>query len=40
MKLINVVFKYIWLLVAIEPKHRQIIQIYISFDRNMIIAEH
>ena len=33
MKLINVGFKYIWLWVAIEPKHRQIIQIDISFER-------
>ena len=40
MKLINVGFKYIWLLVAIEPKHRQIIQIDISFDRDMLISEH
>jgi|SRR3954447_5811821 transposase-like protein len=40
MKLINVGFKYIWLLVTIEPKHRQIIQIYISIKRDMLIAEH
>jgi putative transposase len=32
--------RYICLWVAIEPKHRQILQIDISFERNMLIAEH
>ena len=32
--------KYIWLWVAIEPKHRQILlQIDISFERTMLVAE-
>ncbi len=30
---------YIWLGVAIEPKHRQILQIDISFERTMLVAE-
>jgi transposase-like protein len=38
--LIKVGSKLIWLwIVIIEPEHRQIIQIDISFERNMIIAE-
>jgi transposase-like protein len=32
--------RYIWLWVAIEPKHRQILQVDISFERNMLIDEH
>ncbi len=37
--LIKIGSKYAWLWVAIEPKHRQILQIDISFERNMLIAE-
>ena len=32
--------RYIWLLVAIEPKHKQILHIDISFERTMLVAEH
>ena len=38
--LIKVGFDLIWLWVAIEPKHRQILYIDISFERYMLIAEH
>ena len=31
--------QYIWLWVAIEPKHRQVLHIDISFERNMLVAE-
>ena len=31
--------RHVWLWVAIEPKHRQIIQAEISFERNMLVAE-
>jgi len=40
MKLIKVGFKYIWLLVAIEQKHRQITQIDISFEKDILIAKY
>jgi putative transposase len=30
--------RYIWLWVAIEPKHRQILHIDISFERTMLIV--
>ena len=30
--------QYIWLWVAIEPKHRQVLHIDISFERNMFIV--
>jgi putative transposase len=36
---IKVGSQYIWLWVAIEPKHKQILQIDTSFERNMLIAE-
>jgi putative transposase len=36
---IKVGSQYIWLWVAIEPKHRQILQIDISFERTMLVAE-
>lgn len=36
---IKVGSQYIWLWVAIEPKHRQILQLDISFERNMLVAE-
>jgi transposase-like protein len=39
MKLIKIGSKYIWLWVAIEPDHRQILHIDISFERNMLIVE-
>jgi putative transposase len=39
--LIKVGSELIWLWVAIEPKHRQILHIDISFERNMlVVAEH
>jgi transposase-like protein len=38
--LIKVGFDLIWLWVAIEPKHRKILHIDISFERDMLIAEH
>ena len=31
--------RYIWLWVAIEPKHKQILQVDISFERTMLVAE-
>jgi len=31
--------QFIWIWIAIEPKHRQILQIDISFERTMLIAE-
>ena len=31
--------EYIWLWVAIEPKNRQILELYVSLERNMLIAE-
>ena len=37
--LIKVGFDLIWLWVAIEPKHRQILHINISFERTMLVAE-
>ncbi len=37
---IKVGSQYIWLWVAIEPKHRQILQFDISFERSMLVAEH
>ena len=37
---IKVISKYIWIWVAtIEPKHRPILQIDISFERNMLVDE-
>ena len=36
---IKVGSQYIWLWVAIEPKHKQILQIDTSFERTMLIAE-
>jgi putative transposase len=36
---IKVGSQYIWLWVAIEPKHRQILQFDISFERSMLVAE-
>ena len=36
---IKVGSQYIWLWIAIEPKHRQILQLDISFERNMLVAE-
>ena len=38
--LIKVGSDLIWLWVAIEPKHRQILRIDISFDRDMLISVH
>jgi putative transposase len=37
--LIKIGSKYVWLWVAIEPKHRQIIKADISFERTMLVAE-
>src|SRR3954451_21158291 len=37
--LIKVGSDLIWLWVAIEPKHRQILHIDISFERTMLVAE-
>jgi putative transposase len=37
--MIKVGSKYVWLWVPIEPKHRQILQIDISFERTMLVAE-
>jgi putative transposase len=37
--LIKIGSKYVWLWVAIEPKHRQIIKADISFERIMLVAE-
>ena len=37
--LIKIGSKYVWLWIVIEPKNRQILQIDISFERNMLIAE-
>ena len=37
--LIKFGFDLIWLWVAIEPKHRQILHINISFERTMLVAE-
>jgi putative transposase len=37
--LIKIGSKYVWLWIAIESKNRQILQIDISFERNMLIAE-
>ena len=31
--------QFIWIWITIEPKHRQILQIDISFERTMLIAE-
>ena len=31
--------QFIWIWIAIEPKHRQILQIDISFERTMLVAE-
>ena len=36
---IKVGSQYIWLWVAIEPKHRQILHLDISFERSMLVAE-
>ena len=36
---IKVGSQYIWLWIAIEPKHKQILQIDISFERTMLVAE-
>ena len=36
---IKVGSQYIWLWVAIEPKHRQILQIDLSSERTMLVAE-
>ena len=32
--------EYIWIWVAIEPKHKEILGINISKERNMFVAEH
>jgi putative transposase len=37
--LIKIGSKYVWLWVAIEPKHRQIIKADISFERTILVAE-
>ena len=37
--LIKVGSEFVWLWVAIEPKHRQILQVDISFERTMLVAE-
>lgn len=37
--LIRIGSQYVWLWVAIEPKHRQILHIDISFERTMLVAE-
>ena len=37
---IKVGSQYIWLWVAIEPKHRQILHLDISFERSMLVDEH
>jgi putative transposase len=37
--LIRVGPKYVWLWVAIEPKHKQILQVDMSFERTMLVAE-
>jgi putative transposase len=31
--------RYVWLWVAIEPKHKQILQVDMSFERTMLVAE-
>jgi putative transposase len=36
--LIRIGSQYVWLLVAIEPKNKQILHIDISFDRTMLIV--
>jgi transposase-like protein len=37
--LIKIGSKFAWLWVDIEPKHRQILHIDISFERTMLVAE-
>ncbi|HZH38855.1 MAG TPA: hypothetical protein VEX17_02200, partial [Bacillales bacterium] len=37
--LIRVGSKYVWLWVAIEPKHKQILQVDMSFERTILVAE-
>ena len=37
--LIRVGPKFVWLWVAIEPKHKQILQVDMSFERTMLVAE-
>ena len=37
--LIKIGSQYVWLWVAIEPKNKQILQIDISFERTMLVAE-
>lgn len=37
--LIRVGSKYLWLWVAIEPKHKQILQVDMSFERAILVAE-
>ena len=39
MKLLNIGSRYIWIWVAIEPKHKQFLYIDISFERTMLVAE-
>ena len=36
---IKVGSRHVWLWVAIEPKHREILQIDVSFERAMLVAE-
>ena len=36
---IKVGSQYVWLWVAIEPKHREILRIDVSFERAMLVAE-
>ena len=37
--LLKIGSKFVWLWVAIEPKHRQILKVDISFERTMLVAE-
>ena len=37
--LLKIGSKFVWLWVAIEPIHRQILKADISFDRTMLVAE-
>jgi putative transposase len=37
--LLKIGSKFVWLWVAIEPKHRQILKADISFERTMLVAE-
>ncbi len=37
--LLKIGSKFVWLWVAIEPKHRQILKVDMSFERTMLVAE-